>query len=78
MIYVYRNIIQNEDICTNILKIRDLLPTDQTYIKIKNQAIWGGELKKVLKRVENVMIRNSEGKIDDFESNVLSMYKKGC
>jgi len=42
MSYLYRHIIQNEE-------IRGLLPTDQTCTKIKNQTICGGEWKKVLK-----------------------------
>lgn len=43
MSYLYRHIIQNEEICENFLSIRGLLPIAQTCTKIKNQAICGGE-----------------------------------
>jgi hypothetical protein len=49
MSYLYRNIIQNENMCEKYLSIRSLLPIDQTCTKIKNQTICGGELKKDLK-----------------------------
>jgi len=42
MSYLYRHIIENEEMWTNCLKIRGLLPTNQTCTKIKNQAICGG------------------------------------
>jgi hypothetical protein len=45
MSYLYRNTIQNENMCEKYLSIRDLLPIDQTWTKIKNQTICGGELK---------------------------------
>lgn len=48
MSYLYQYIIQNEDMYTIFLKIH-LLPTDQIRNKIKNQTIYDGELKKVLK-----------------------------
>jgi hypothetical protein len=50
MNYLYRNIIQNEDMCKKCLSIRGLLPVDQTCTKIKNQTICGGESKQVLKK----------------------------
>lgn len=43
MSYLYRHIIQDEEICENFLSIRGLLPIAQTCTKIKNQAICGGE-----------------------------------
>lgn len=60
MSYLYRHIIQNEEMCENCLSIRGLLPIDQTCKKIKNQAICGGELIKILK---NSRKRDSEGNI---------------
>jgi len=46
--------------CAIFFKIRGLLPTDLTCTKIKNQTIYGGELKEVLK---NSQKRDSEGNI---------------
>lgn len=43
MSYLYRHIIQNEEMCENFLSICGLLPIDQTCTKIKNQTICGGE-----------------------------------
>jgi len=74
MSYLYRHIIQNEEMCEHFLSIRGLLPIDdQTCTKIKNQTICGGELKKVLK---NSRKRDSEGNILKTIFNRCT--KKGC
>jgi len=73
MSYLYRHIIQKEEMCEIFLSIRGLLPIDQTCTKIKNQVICGGELIKVLK---NSRKRISEGNI--FKTIYNRCTKKGC
>jgi len=73
MSYLYQHIIQNREMRAIFLKIRGLLPANQTCTKIKNQTICSGELKNVLK-----ISRKRDSKANILKTMCNQCTKKGC